>query len=79
MTLDTEQRRNSTAPAEASGKPPPHIREEHGYSLFQSMDQLRVRHGDAASTGRRMMHGAVALSAGLLLFAALYAVILFLE
>lgn len=79
MTLDTEQRIQSTAPAEASAKPPPVTTEDCGYRLFQTMDELNARHGNAFGTNQRMMHAAAALIGGSLMFAALYAVILFLE
>ncbi len=79
MTLDTEQRIETTAPAETVAKPPPRTTEERRYHLFQTMDELRDRHGTAARTKYRLMHIAAALAGGSLLFAALYAVILFLE
>jgi len=77
MTLDTEQRIETMAPAESAAKPPPPS--ERGYRLFQTMDELHVRHGTATRTKDRVMHAAVAFVGGSLLFAALYAVILFLE
>lgn len=79
MTLDTEQRTDRMAPVAAIAKPPPHTMEEQGGSLFQSMDELRTRHADAEGTGQRIMQWAMALLTGLLLFAILYGVILFLE
>ena len=78
MTLDTEERIDQTALEENSAKPPPHIGEEVGHGLFQSMDELRVRHGNTAGGKQRLVHAAAALLAGLLLFIALYTVILFL-
>ncbi len=77
MTRDTEERIET--PAETAAKPPPSTAEERGYRLFQTMDELRVRHGSAAGTKDRLLHAAAALVGGSLLFAALYAVILFLE
>lgn len=79
MTLDTEQRIETTAPAETAAKPPPDVQTERGHSLFQTMDELRARHGNAEGTKERVMHAAAALIGGSLLFAALYAAILFLE
>lgn len=77
MTLDTEQRIET--PAETAAKPPPRAGEERGYRLFQTMDELRTRHGGAQRTKHRILHAAAALAGGSLLFAVLYAVILFLE
>jgi hypothetical protein len=77
MTLDTERPVEPTAPAENSAKPPLHP--ERGHRLFQTMDELHVRHGNATHTKDRVMRAAVAFIGGSLLFAALYAVILFLE
>lgn len=79
MTLDTQQRIETTAPAETAAKPPPHIAGERDHRLFQTIDELHVRHGNRARTKDRVVHAAVALGGGLLLFVALYAVILFLE
>lgn len=79
MTLDTEQRIETTAPAESSAKPPPYIEGERAHRLFQDIEELHVRHGNARRTKDRVMHATVALVAGSLLFAALYAAILFLE
>jgi hypothetical protein len=76
MTLDTEQRIET--PAKSAAKPPPRA-VESGYHLFQTMDELRTRHGVAWRTKERTLHVAAALGGGALLFAALYAVILFLE
>lgn len=79
MTLDTEQPIKTTASAQTAAKPPPHIGEERGHRLFQTIDELHVRHGNRERTTDRVMHVVVALVGGLLLFPALYAVILFLE
>ena len=79
MTLDTEQLIETTAPAETVAKPPPDVQTERGHSLFQTMDELRASHGNAEGAKERVMHAAAALIGGSLLFAALYAVILFLE
>ena len=79
MTLDTEERMETTAPAESAAKPPPVPKQGRGAHLFQTMAQLRARHGQAMCPKGRAMHVAVALLGGAMLFAALYAVILFLE
>ncbi len=79
MTFDTEQHIETTAPAASAAKPPPPLGEERGYRLFETMDELRARHGNATGRKHRMMHAAAALLGGALLFASLYAVILFLE
>ena len=79
MTLDTEQRIERAVPAQKAGKPPPQVGEERGYRLFQTMDELRARLGNRTGTKHWVMHAAAALIGGSLLFAALYAVILFLE
>lgn len=79
MTLDTEQRIERTASAQAAERPPPPAAGERGYRLFQTMDELRARHGDASGTKHRVMNAAAALIGGALLFAALYTVILFLQ
>lgn len=79
MTFDTEQRIEPTAPAETNVKPPPYAGEESGHHLFQTMDELRARHGNPTGRKHRTTYAAVALVGGSLLFVALYAVILFLE
>ena len=79
MTLDTEQRIEPTPPLETSAKPPPRFEGEPSDRLFQTLDELHRRHGTAPGTEHRVMHTAVALIGGALLFASLYAVILFLE
>ena len=79
MTSDTEQRIEPTAPAETNMKPPPHVGEESGHHLFQTMDELRARHGNPMGPRHRTTYAAVALVGGSLLFVALYAAILFLE
>jgi hypothetical protein len=77
MTIDTEQRIETSA--ETAGKPPPRTAEDRGYRLFQTMGELRARHGTGARTKHRLLHAAAALAGGSLLFATLYAIILFLE
>lgn len=75
MILQTEQRTDSVAPAGT----PPRAAAEGGLRLFQTMDELRARHGGAAGTKQRMIRLVTALFAGSLLFGALYFVILFSE
>ncbi len=58
MILDTERRVETTAPPESTAKPPPHS--ERGYRLFQTIDELHVRHGNATRTKDGVMHAAVA-------------------
>ncbi len=77
MTLDTEQR--IATPAKTAAKPAPRAVEESEYRLFQTMDELRTRHGGARSTKERILHAAAALAGGSLLFTGLYAVVLFLQ
>jgi len=77
MTLDTE--RCIDTPAETAAKPAARTAEGRGHRLFQTMDELRARHGTVARTKHRLLHAAAALAGGSLLFAALYAIILFLE
>jgi hypothetical protein len=77
MTADTEQRIET--PAKTAAKPSPRAAEQTGYRLFQTMDELRTGHRGAWRTKERILHVAVALAGGALLFAALYAGILFLE
>lgn len=79
MTLDTEQRIETIAPAESTAKPPPNIEEERGDRLFQTIDELHERHGSQPRTKDRVVHAAVAFAGGLLLFVVLYAAILSLE
>ena len=79
MTLDTEQRIERTVPAQTAAKPPPQLAEERGFRPFQTMDELRARHGVQTGTKHRVLRTAAAMLGGLLLFGALYAVILFLE
>jgi hypothetical protein len=76
MRLDTEQPIVEAAPAEACAKPPPRVSD---LRLFQTMDELRSRHGEATGMKQRIMYAAGALLAGTLLFAALYGLILFPE
>ena len=77
MTLDTEQRIDT--PAETTATPPPRTAEDRRYHLFQTIDELRARHGPCVHTKHRLLNAAAALAGGWLLFAALYAIILFLE
>jgi hypothetical protein len=79
MTHDTEQRIKGTVPAETVAKPPPQVGEERDAGLFQTMDELRARHSNGMGAKHRIMHAAAALVGGSLLFATLYALILFLE
>ena len=44
MTLDTDQRIETTAPAETIAKPQPDVQAERGHSLFQTMDELPASH-----------------------------------
>jgi hypothetical protein len=50
-----------------------------GVHLFQTIDALHARHGNAQRANDRVMHATVALTGGFLLFFALYALILLLE
>lgn len=77
MTLDTEPCIDT--PAETAATPAAHTAEHRGYRLFQTMDELRARHGTITRMKHRLLHAAAALAGGSLLFAALYAIILFLE
>lgn len=77
MTLDAEQRIKGMVPAESVAKPPPHAGEERDDRLFRTVDELRARHSDGVRTKPGMMHAAAAFVRGPLLFASLYAVILF--
>ena len=79
MTFDTEQRIETTPAVETSAKPPPHFEGDRSDRLFQTVDELHGRHGTAPGAGHRVMNTVVALIGGALLFASLYAVILFLE
>ena len=79
MTLDTEQRNETTPAVETSAKPPPYFEGDRSDRLFQTVDELHGRHGTARGRGHRVMHTVVALIGGALLFASLYAVILLLE
>ena len=79
MLIDTEQRMQTTMPAETAAKPPPDILDEKRYQLFQTMEGLRSRHGEMQGTKDRLVHAAAAIIGGSVLFAALYALILFLE
>ena len=77
MILETEQRIETTAPIDSTAKPPPHP--ERVCRLFQTIDELHARHGNATRTKDRVMHAAAAFIVGSLLFAALYGVILLQE
>jgi len=78
MTPDVQQ--GVETPAEIAAKPPPRAAEERVYGLFQTMDELQTRHGGRRAAYKdRVLHVAAALAGGSLLFAAVYAVILFLE
>ena len=78
MALNTEQGMEKTVPADAA-EFPPQVGKDCGPRLFQTIDELSARHGNATGTKHRMMQAAVALIGGSLLFAALYALILLLE
>ena len=79
MRVDTEQRIETTPVVETSAKPPPHFEGDRSDFLFQTVDELHGRHGTSPGAGHRVMNTVVALIGGALLFASLYAVILFLE
>jgi hypothetical protein len=79
MTLDTEQRSETTQAVETGAKPPPHFEGERSDCLFQTVDELHGSHGTAPRGGHRVIHMVVSLIGGALLFAFLYAVILLLE
>jgi hypothetical protein len=76
MRVDTEPQIVEVAPAEVYTKPPPRVSD---LRLFQTMDELRARHGEPKGMRQRIMHAAGALAAGTLLFIALYGIILSLE
>jgi hypothetical protein len=77
MTLDTE--RTETQDIDTANLPPHTGRKERGYHLFQTIEELHARHGNAKRAKDRVMHATGALTAGLLLFVALYTLILLFE
>jgi hypothetical protein len=60
--------------------PPPQVeRQREERHLFQTMDGLRLRHGQCKGRGERLLHTAGAVLACLVLTSLLYVAILFTE
>jgi hypothetical protein len=79
MTDQTEQRKDERTPRETSAKPPPQAAGRRETVLFQTMDELHVRHGNTPSVQDRIYLWGGGLLIGALLFGMLYVMILFLE
>ena len=68
-----------TASTTTRTKPPPPESELRGRQLFQTIDELHVRHGNLPATKDRLYLWGGGLLVGFLVFGALYLMILFLE
>lgn len=79
MTQQTEQRAEEMTVRAILAKPPPRESERCETQLFQTMDELRVRHGNLPATKDRLYLWGGGLLVGSLVFGALYLMILFLE
>lgn len=79
MTYSTDQRTDEKSLREVLAKPPPPIEEGRETPLFQTMDELHVRHGNLPATRDRLYHWGGGFLIGSIVFGALYLMILFLE
>lgn len=77
MTQQSEHAED-TALTTTRTKPPPES-ELRGKQLFQTIDELHVRHGNLPATKDRLYLWGGGLLVGFLVFGALYLMILFLE
>ena len=79
MTQHTEQRLEEMGLREILAKPPPRVAERRETPLFQTMDELRVRHGNSPAAKDRLYLWGGGLVIGSIVFGILYLMILFLE
>jgi hypothetical protein len=78
--MQTEQAAMKKDQLEAYANPPPPVeRERYEPQLFQTMDDLRLRHGKSAGKTERLLQTAGAVLACLVLTGLLYMAILFTE
>lgn len=75
----TQQIEHAEEMAVTRTKPPPPESELRGRQLFQTIDELHVRHGNLPATKDRLYLWGGGLLVGSLVFGALYLMILFLE
>lgn len=79
MTYSTDQRTDEESLRDVLAKPPPPIAEGREAPLFQTMDELHVRHGNVPAARDRLYLWGGGFLIGLIVFGALYLMILFLE
>jgi hypothetical protein len=78
MTYQTEHTEEATV-STMFAKPPPPAVERRELRLFQTMDELRVRHGNLPAAKDRLYLWGGGLLVGTIVFGVLYSMILFLE
>jgi hypothetical protein len=80
MTLQAERLNRQAASVETSANPPPRNGADvFEGRLFQTMTELRATHIETANRRQRVLQLLFALLAGGVVFAALYALMLFVE
>lgn len=79
MTPQIEERAGETPLRATLAKPPPRAPERRETQLFQTIDELHVRHGNLPAAKDRLYLWGGGLLAGALVFGGLYLMILFLE
>jgi hypothetical protein len=80
MTYQTaEKRTDEMTLRETLAEPPPHVAEQRETPLFQTMDELHVRHGNTPRPKDRVYLWGGGLLIGSIVFGVLYLMILFLE
>lgn len=80
MTQTLKQRQQEMSAAATCTKPPPHPPKVQPQSqLFQTLDELHIRQGDAPTTRDRLTVWGGGLLIGLIVFSVLYLLIYFLE
>jgi hypothetical protein len=78
--MQTEQAAMKKDQLETYANPPPPVeRKRDEPHLFQTMDDMRLRHGNSAGRGERLLHTAGAVLACVVLAGLLYMAILFTE
>jgi hypothetical protein len=79
MTQQTEHRAKEMALHTILAKPPPHEPEQWETELFQTMNELRLRHWNPPAAKDRLYLWGGGLLVGSLVFGAFYLMIQFLE
>ena len=79
MTYQTEQRTHEMTPRETLEKPPPLTAKRRETPLFQTMDELKLRHGNTRRLKDRVYLWGGGFLIGSIVFGVLYLMILILE